>query len=187
MPPTLSLLALSVGLASCTTGWGKSSVPSEPEGPLKPKVTTACPPPEFDLAHLAHGGLGVDPQPKVKELRVLAWDESARGADFYVDEALIWIETESDGFVIAHVRVRNGETDWDPVETESTRFPGTVTMPAAPTHDQFERFLNQSKWAWTGIKGFTLVTSSVCADAWTKSFGQPAWHKFAPAAAGGNE
>jgi hypothetical protein len=178
-----SLLALSVAFASCTTGWGKSSLPSEPAGPLHSKLTNGCPPPEFDLALLAHAALGVEPQPKVKEVRVLAWDESGREDGFeYVDEALLWIETEADGFVIAHVRTAHDDDApmWHLVEGSGTpAFPGTVTMAAAPTHDQFERFLNQSSWTWAGLENHKLLSSNVCADAWTKSFDQPPWHKFA--------
>lgn len=191
MSPKQSLLALSVGLASCTTGWGKSSIPSEPAGPLHSKVTNACPPPEFDLAKVAHAALGVEPQPKVKEMRVLAWDESARDATEIVDQALLWIETESDGFVIAAVRsLHDDAPTWEVAEVEEKAdqhaFPGTVTMAAAPTHDQLERFLNQSKWSWAGIEDYKLLGSSVCADAWTKSFGEPPWHTFTPAPAAGS-
>ncbi|HEX4449577.1 MAG TPA: hypothetical protein VH143_01850 [Kofleriaceae bacterium] len=178
----LSLLALA-GLAGCTTGWGKSSLPPEQHGPLKPKITTGCPPAEFDLAAVAHGGLGVDPQPKVKELRVLAWKESARDADLYADEVLFLAETVSDGFVIAHVARPNSD-EWQLVPGDDS-FSGSVTTPAAPTHDQFERFLNQSKWNWTKGKDsdsytYTLLSFNVCSDAWQKSFGEAPWHQFAP-------
>jgi hypothetical protein len=181
MPPQQSLLALSVALVCCTTGWGKSTAPTEPV-PLHSKVTNGCPPRDFDLALLAHAALGVEPQPKVKELRVLAWDETARddGLD-YVDDVLLWIETESDGFVIAHVLTAHddGAPMWGLAEGPGTpAFPGVVTMATAPTHDQLERFLNQSSWTWAAIEHRKRLSSNVCADAWTKSFEQPPWHTF---------
>jgi hypothetical protein len=69
-------IAVALGLASCASGSGKGA--DEPTAPVKVRVTNGCPPPEFDVAELAKGSLGVEPQPKVKALRVLAWQESVR-------------------------------------------------------------------------------------------------------------
>jgi hypothetical protein len=178
----MMMMGFAAALASCTTGWGESSLPPPSNAPVKAKITKGCPPPEFDLAQLAHGGLGVDPQPKAKEVRLLAWKESSHEPEMYVDEALIWVETEADGFVVAHVGrevTRDEALEWKAAPNKDSGFPGTATTPAAPTHDQFERFLNQSAWAWkTSYHDDPLLSGQVCDDAWQKSFGAAPWHQL---------
>jgi hypothetical protein len=102
----------------------------------------------------------------------------ARRSHLYLDEALVLIETETDGFVLAHI-AHNDDPAWSPVvKREDRRYPGPERFAAAPTHDQVERFLNKSAWTWAARSNFERLASGVCGEAWTKSFAQPAWHEF---------
>ena len=118
---------------------------------------------------------------KPKIARVLTWKIEEDDRPLRLETALVWLQGDK-SWTLTHLyrHPQDGPSAaWQVSMVYDVPYEGQRSYDHAPTRADFERFVDATWWKFgSRERGWKLLDSEVCRDAWRAAFSVEPWHSY---------